>query len=106
MSGGWTWSSEEKEQYANRLEDPDHLIAVTAGANRSKGAKGPEEWRPPDESYWREYATGWTELKARWGLTMSEAEVVAVMEMPEKCETAPAVEVIPAHSRQRRPGNG
>ena len=96
LSGGWTWSSEEKEQYANHLENPDHLIAVTAGANRSKGARGPEDWRPPDESYWCEYATGWTEIKARWGLTMSEAEAVSVMEMLEKCETAPAVEVIPA----------
>ena len=41
-SGGWAWSSDRKREYANYLEDPDHLVAVTRGANRSKGAKGPE----------------------------------------------------------------
>ena len=51
------------------LGDPDHLIAVTKGANRSKGAKGPQEWRPPDEGYWCQYATDWTEVKMEWGLT-------------------------------------
>ena len=62
-SGGWAWSSDRKQEYANNLGGPDHLIAVTKGANRSKGAKGPEEWRPPDEGYWCQYATDWTEVK-------------------------------------------
>lgn len=46
-SGGWAWSLDRKKEYANYLGEPDHLIAVTSGANRSKGAKGPDEWRPP-----------------------------------------------------------
>ena len=36
-------------EYANYLDDPTHLIVVTAGANRSKGAGGPDEWKPRDE---------------------------------------------------------
>ena len=85
-SGGWAWSSARKEQYANYLGGPDHLIAVTKGANRSKGAKGPEEWRPPDEGYWCQYATDWTEVKMEWGLTMTQRETEAVIVMLDTCE--------------------
>ena len=85
-SGGWAWDPTRKEQYANYLGDADHLIAVTKGANRSKGAKGPEDWRPPDEGYWCQYATDWTEVKMEWGLSMTQKEVEAVIEMLDTCE--------------------
>ena len=91
-SGGWNWSSAKKEEYANYLGDPDHLIAVTKGANRSKGAKGPEEWRPPDEAYWCQYAMDWAEVKMEWGLTMTQAETEAVIEMLDTCEKSVHVE--------------
>ena len=85
-SGGWAWSSIRKQEYANYLVDADHLIAVTKGANRSKGAKGPEEWRPPNEGYWCQYATDWTEVKKEWGLTMTQKETEAVIDMLDTCE--------------------
>ena len=44
LSGAWAWNPAVKEEYANHLGEENHLIAVTASANRSKGAKGPEEW--------------------------------------------------------------
>ena len=91
-SGGWAWSAERKQEYANHLGDPDHLIAVTKGANRSKGAKGPEEWRPPDEGYWCQYATDWTEVKMEWGLTMTQRETEAVIEMLDTCAEPVEVE--------------
>lgn len=55
-SGGWARIPEEKEKYANHLQEPGHLIAVTAGSNRSKGTKRPDEWGPRDPDYWGEYA--------------------------------------------------
>ena len=69
ISGAWAWSPEKKEMYANFLEDDGHLIAVASRANRSKGARGPEEWKPQDETYWCEYATDWTEARETEGTT-------------------------------------
>ena len=93
LSGGWSWDAEMKEEYANDLSDPDHLIAVTVSANRSKGAKGTEEWGPPEQSYWCQYATDWTEVKARWELTMIKVESEIVMDMLGTCENPPDVDV-------------
>ena len=77
-SGAWQWSPELKRLYANYLDDPNHLIAVTARANRSKGARGPEEWKPPDRSYWCRYAVDWTTIKHKWDLTATPAEFAAL----------------------------
>ena len=89
-SGAWAWDSERKREYANFLDDAAHLIATTSSANRSKGSKGPEEWRPPLESYWCTYATDWVTVKGRWGLTVTEAEYNALNEMLSTCD-APAL---------------
>ena len=86
-SGGWSWSSEKKSAYANHLAYPGHLVATTARANRTKGAKGPEEWRPPDEGYWCQYALDWIEIKRAWNLTATEEEFNALREMAGTCET-------------------
>ena len=56
------------------------------GHNRSKGARGPEEWSPPDKALWCDYATDWAEIKQRWGLTMAPGESGTVMDMLGTCE--------------------
>ena len=91
-SGAWRWTAERKREYANYLEYPGHLIAATASANRQKGAKGPEEWRPPDESYWCRYALDWTSIKSQWGLTATEPEAAALLEMAATCDAAPTIQ--------------
>ena len=93
LSGGWAWDAERKEAYANYLDDPDHLVAISSRHNRSKGARGPEEWAPPDNDLWCEYATDWTEIKERWGLTMTPVESEIVMDMLGTCEDPPDFEV-------------
>ena len=92
-SGAWQWDADRKRDYANHLEDKYHLIAVTASANRSKGAKGPEEWQPPDQSYWCQYATDWILIKSEWGLAVTGAEWDALDDMLESCAQRIAVEL-------------
>ncbi len=81
LSGGWAWDAERKEQYANHLGDDDHLVAISSRHNRSKGARGPEGRAPPDNDLWCQYATDWTEIKERWGLTTTPVESAIVMDM-------------------------
>ena len=91
-SGAHSWSKDRKKEYANDLINPAHLVAVTARANRSKGAKGPEDWKPPDTSYWCQYATDWAGIKTEWVLTVTLAERDALAEMLDTCNAAAPVD--------------
>ena len=90
-SGGWAWDKDRKKAYANYMMYEDHLIAVTASANRKKGAKGPEDWKPSNEAYWCDYAKGWIEIKSQWKLTATNSEWTALQEMTETCGQAIAI---------------
>lgn len=74
VSGAYGWDAARKKAFANDLSDPNHLIAVKASANRSKGSKGPDEWMPPNEAYRCEYLKNWVGVKRTWNLEMDRAE--------------------------------
>ena len=84
-SGGYEWSLSKKKEYANFLEDSDHLIAVQSSANRSKGANGPDNWKPENTDYWCEYAYDWIRIKDTWGLTATQSEWDALVSMIVTC---------------------
>ena len=69
-SGAWDWDATRRRAYANDLTYANHLIAVTNSVNRAKSDSGPDEWRPPDASYWCQYAIDWVAIKADWGLSV------------------------------------
>lgn len=95
-SGGWAWDSDRKAAYANEMGYVGHLIAVTASANRKKGAKGPEGWKPPNQDYWCDYAIDWVQIKADWGLSATKAEWTALQAMIATCDSPPSITAIPS----------
>lgn len=84
-SGGWRWSADDKRAYANDLTYAGHLIAVGASVNRSKSDRGPDEWRPPNEAHWCDYATAWVTVKTTWQLSLVPGEQQALDEMSATC---------------------
>ena len=89
VSGASNWPLETKINFYNDLSDPQHLIAVSSSANRSKGSRGPEVWKPVNDAYWCQYAYSWIEIKARWNLSVSEIELQALQEMLNSCKGLP-----------------
>lgn len=73
-AGGWRWDKDKKRDYANDLSDLQHLLVVEDGLNQSKGSKGPDQWMPPDTTFWCDYVTIWERIKNRWQLTMTSPE--------------------------------
>jgi len=73
-SGAWSWTSAQRQTFANDLSDARALIAVTAGQNRSKSDKDPSNWIPPQKSYTCTYLSEWVAIKAHWKLSMDQSE--------------------------------
>ena len=95
-SGAWQWSPSRRTAYANDLLHPAALAAVSASSNRSKGSRDPSGWRPTDTSVWCRYATDWVTVKAAWELTADRAEVAALGEMLDTCDSAVTITALPA----------
>jgi hypothetical protein len=84
-SGGHKWGGEKKEEYFESTEYDNHLIAISRSTNSSKGARGPEDWPPPDETYHCQYAKDWIWIKDHWGLSVTAAEKETLWEMLNTC---------------------
>jgi len=84
-SGGWQWTKQRREQYANDLDNPEHLVAVKASLVRSKGDKGPDKWLPPNQDYHCQYVRDWQTIKKRWELAISPAEMDAIKSIEKTC---------------------
>ncbi|KUN29237.1 hypothetical protein AQJ23_00105 [Streptomyces antibioticus] len=88
-SGASAWTSKERQDYANDLDDARALIAVSAASNRSKSDQDPATWQPPATGYRCTYATDWIAIKTRWQLAIDTAEQAALTGILDDCPNSP-----------------
>ena len=80
-SGAWAWEPQRRIAFANDLDEPGALLAVTAVTNRAKGASDPTRWKPANDAAWCDYVDAWVATKLKWELTADPAEIAALREM-------------------------
>ena len=90
ISGGALWSREKKVAYYNDMELEAALQAMKNSLNRTKGASGPEEWKPPVQDTWCQYARDWIEVKTKYSLSVTSAEKTALTVMLDTCDATEA----------------
>jgi len=71
-SGAWAWTATQRMDFANDLEDPRSLLAVTASLNRSKGDRDVAGWLPKRAQC--NYISNWIAVKWRFDLTVDPIE--------------------------------
>ncbi len=84
-SGAHAWDSDRRRAFANDLDLPQALIAVSQSSNRSKGADDPAEWLPPLVSYHCQYIEDWMVVKIKWELSVDAREFNALRSVAAGC---------------------
>lgn len=84
-SGAASWDAGRRQAYANDLDHPEALRAVSASSNRSKGDLDPGQWKPTRDAAWCEYANDWVTVKKAWDLTADQNEVDDLRVMLRTC---------------------
>ena len=83
LSGAYTWNKSKKKVFANDLQNPHHLLAVEAKANRTKGAKDPANWLPSLAEC--KYIKIWIQIKNNYNLGTDKVENRIIKEYTNKC---------------------
>ncbi|MEU6646071.1 HNH endonuclease family protein [Saccharomonospora sp. NPDC046836] len=79
-SGSRQWTREQRAAFANDL---DQLLVVTARSNRQKGDQDPATWLPEQDRCG--YAAHWVRVKAKYELSVDQAEHEALEAVLTHC---------------------
>ena len=100
QKGAAKWPAGKRLAFAN---DPLVLLAVDAGANRSKGEGDAATWLPPNKSYRCQYVARQVAIKLKYGIWVTKAEQEAMVRVLSTCPgtklpdagSAPTVAALP-----------
>ncbi|KZZ94991.1 secreted protein [Moelleriella libera RCEF 2490] len=84
ISGAADWTTADRKSFANDITRPQ-LWAVSAHANRAKGDKSPDHWKPDLQDFWCTYSKSWIQVKSFYNLTVTEDESGALASMLDTC---------------------
>ncbi|WP_410549006.1 DUF1524 domain-containing protein [Alteromonas sp. CI.11.F.A3] len=82
--GADDWSLALRREFANA---PMNTIAVYGRANRSKGARGPSGWMPPNHYYRCEYLERFIAITTIYSLEFKHREVRVINQQLIACAT-------------------
>lgn len=83
-AGGFRWEPARRCHYANFIQNNFHLRTVSAHENSAKGARGPEQYIPPNREFTCEYIAWWMRIKAIWELDLTDSEARAIVTLAEQ----------------------
>jgi hypothetical protein len=84
-SGADTWTPERRRAFANDLDHPQALVAVSIAANQSKSDRDAASWQPPNRAAWCEWARATVTVKAAWSLSADPAEAETLRNVLAGC---------------------
>ncbi|WP_406274880.1 HNH endonuclease family protein [Actinacidiphila glaucinigra] len=90
-SGASQWTAAQRQAYANDLDEPRALVAVTARSNRAKADRDVAEWLPPAAAARCQYLVDWVTVKTRWHLAVDDIERDALVREASACPDVPIV---------------
>lgn len=82
-SGARSWSTSQRQSYANDLGDFRTLVGVTDSVNQAKGDQDPSSWMPQYDKC--RYLREWVAVKVRWRLTVDTSEKNALDSLKNSC---------------------
>jgi hypothetical protein len=81
--GANKWSRAQKALFAN---DTDNLILAQASLNRQKGAKGIDDWLPPNHPYRCQYISHFNRIMIKYDLAYIPSEQRIVNRLVKACD--------------------
>lgn len=86
LSGGADWTPTTRTSFLTDTMHPATLVILASEGGHNPRNQAPDVWRPSNEETWCGYAVDWVAVKARWELSVSQAESDALNEMLTTCD--------------------